>query len=230
MKKKITIAIDGFSSTGKSTIAKEIAKSLGYVYVDTGAMYRAVTLFAMNSGMVSPELTNSLGLIKLLPQVKLQFKFNEEKGAADMYLNDINVEDKIRTLEVSNLVSVVAAIPEVRYKLVEQQREMGKEKGIVMDGRDIGTVVFPDAELKLFMTASAEVRAERRYKELTEKGEAVDFDAVLSNIQQRDHIDSTREDSPLVKAEDAVEIDNSYMSREEQFARILSLVHITLEK
>ncbi|GLB50057.1 (d)CMP kinase [Neptunitalea lumnitzerae] len=224
MNNKIIIAIDGFSSTGKSTIAKQLAKQLGYIYVDTGAMYRAVTLYAMEQGLVTTEVTNINGLIESLPKVRLTFTFNEALGFAEMYLNGRNVEREIRTLEVSNLVSTVAAVPEVRQKLVEEQREMGKEKGIVMDGRDIGTVVFPDAEVKLFMTASAQVRAERRYKELIEKGDDVAFDAVLANIEQRDHIDSTREDSPLVKADDAIEIDNSNLSRAAQFDQILEIV------
>lgn len=224
MNNKIIIAIDGFSSTGKSTIAKQLAKQLGYIYVDTGAMYRAVTLYAMEQGLVTTEVTNISGLIESLPKVRLTFTFNEALGFAEMYLNGRNVEREIRTLEVSNLVSTVAAVPEVRQKLVEEQREMGKEKGIVMDGRDIGTVVFPDAEVKLFMTASAQVRAERRYKELIEKGDDVAFDAVLANIEQRDHIDSTREDSPLVKADDAIEIDNSNLSRAAQFDQILEIV------
>lgn len=230
MNTKITIAIDGFSSTGKSTIAKQLATALGYVYVDTGAMYRAVTLFAMESGVITAENKDIEGLIALLPNVHLHFEFNASKGYAEIFLNGKNVEAYIRSLEVSNLVSTVAAIPEVRVKLVEQQREMGKAKGIVMDGRDIGTVVFPDADLKLFMTASAQVRAERRYKELTEKGDTVAFDDVLANIEQRDHVDSTREDSPLVQAEDAIEIDNSYLTRTEQFAKIMDLVEAVLAK
>ncbi len=230
MNTKITIAIDGFSSTGKSTIAKQLATALGYVYVDTGAMYRAVTLFAMEAGVITTENKDIEGLIALLPNVQLHFEFNASKGYAEIFLNGKNVEAYIRSLEVSNLVSTVAAIPEVRVKLVEQQREMGKAKGIVMDGRDIGTVVFPDAELKLFMTASAQVRAERRYKELTEKGDTVAFEAVLANIEQRDHVDSTREDSPLVQADDAIEIDNSYLTRTEQFAKIMALVEAALAK
>lgn len=225
MLKKIVIAIDGFSSTGKSTVAKQLAKHLGYIYVDTGAMYRAVTLFAMQSGLLTKDEHNMLGLIKLLPQIKLSFTYNKSLGFAEMYLNGVNVETDIRTMGVSSMVSYVAEVPEVRYKLVQEQRAMGEAKGLVMDGRDIGTVVFPEAELKLFMTASDEVRAQRRYKELLTKGSEVTFEEVLENIKQRDYIDTHRDDSPLVKAEDAVEIDNSTMSPEEQFERILSLVN-----
>ncbi|GLB51654.1 cytidylate kinase [Neptunitalea chrysea] len=224
MTKKIIIAIDGFSSTGKSTMAKKLANQLGFIYVDTGAMYRAVTLYAMQHNLVAKEYTNTEDLIASLPQIRLTFTLNEQLGFAEMYLNGVNVENEIRTLEVSSFVSTVAAIPQVRQKLVEEQRAMGKEKGIVMDGRDIGTVVFPEAELKLFLTASAKVRAERRFKELTDKGDNVSFELVLENIEQRDHIDSTREDSPLKKAEDAIEIDNSDLSREEQFSLILDIV------
>lgn len=220
----ITIAIDGFSSTGKSTLAKQLAKHLGYVYVDTGAMYRAVTFFAMQHNLVSAETLDRELLISRLSDIKLHFVFNPELGFGEMYLNDTNVEKEIRTIEVSRLVSKVAEIPEVRAKLVEQQQEMGKQKGIVMDGRDIGTVVFPDAELKLFMTASPEIRAKRRFDELTEKGEQVSYEDVLQNVQERDYIDTHREDSPLIKADDAIEIDNSNLSREEQFEMVKLLV------
>ena len=222
--KKITIAIDGFSSTGKSTLAKQLAKHLGYIYVDTGAMYRAVTLFAMQNGYISNEFFDKDTLINSLPFIKLHFQFNADLGFAEMYLNDVNVEKEIRTLEVSNFVSKVAEISEVRSKLVEQQQEMGKDKAIVMDGRDIGTVVFPDAELKIFMTASAETRAQRRFDELQAKGDSVTYEEVLKNVQDRDYIDTHRDDSPLVIAEDAIEIDNSYLSREEQFQAVLELV------
>lgn len=224
MDKKITIAIDGFSSTGKSTLAKQIAARMGYVYVDSGAMYRAVTLYAMENGFVSPQYLDKEGLVSSLPDIKLEFHFNPEAGFGEMYLNGQNVEKKIRTLEVSGLVSRIAEISEVRAKLVEQQQHMGENKGVVMDGRDIGTVVFPNAELKLFMVASAETRAQRRFDELTQKGEAVTFEAVLENVQQRDHIDSNREDSPLIQAVDAVAIDNSHLSKEEQFELVLGLV------
>ncbi len=225
MDKKITIAIDGFSSTGKSTLAKQLAKQLGYVYVDTGAMYRAVTFFAMQKGYINADSFDKQSLINSLPFIKLQFKFNPDLGFAEMYLNDVNVETEIRTIEVSSFVSKVAEVSEVRAKLVEQQKEMGKDKAIVMDGRDIGTVVFPDAELKIFMTASATTRAQRRFDELQQKGDDVSYEAVLKNVEERDYIDTHRVDSPLVKAEDAIEIDNSYLNREEQFQVVLDLVN-----
>lgn len=224
MDKKITIAIDGFSSTGKSTLAKQLAKHLGYVYVDTGAMYRAVTLHAMENGFISEDYFNKEGLADSLSDIDLQFLFNPELGYAEIYLDEENVESKIRTLKVSNLVSRVAEVSEVRAKLVEQQKHMGENKGVVMDGRDIGTVVFPNAELKLFMTASPETRAQRRFEELTQKGENVTYQDVLKNVEDRDYIDSHRKDSPLVKAVDAVEIDNSHLSIQEQFDKVLSLV------
>lgn len=225
MSKKITIAIDGFSSTGKSTLAKQLAKHLGYVYVDTGAMYRAVTFFAMQNGYISADFFDKQTLINSLPSIKLHFEFNPELGFAEMYLNDVNIEKEIRTIEVSNLVSLVAEVSQVRAKLVEQQQEMGKGKGIVMDGRDIGTVVFPKAELKVFMTASSETRAQRRYEELKAKGQEVSFEEVLKNVEQRDYIDTHRDDSPLIKADDAIEIDNSYLTREEQFNVVLDMVN-----
>lgn len=221
----ITIAIDGFSSTGKSTLAKQLAKHLGYVYVDTGAMYRAVTYFAMQNHLVGEDFLNKEGLIQKLPEIKLHFQFNPELGFAEMFLNNVNVEMQIRTIEVSRLVSKIAEISEVRSKLVEQQQEMGKNKRIVMDGRDIGTVVFPDAELKLFMTASAHTRAKRRFDELVDKGQNVSYDEVLQNVEERDYIDTHREDSPLVKAEDAIEIDNSTLTKKEQFDLVLELIH-----
>lgn len=223
--KKITIAIDGFSSTGKSTLAKQLAKHLGYVYVDTGAMYRAVTLFAMQNNCIGIEFLDKDKLVDSLPSIKLNFKFNSELGFAEMYLNDINVETEIRTLEVSSFVSTVAAISEVRSKLVEQQQEMGREKGIVMDGRDIGTVVFPNAELKIFMTAGADTRAQRRFDELQAKGDSVSYEEVLKNVVERDYIDTHRDDSPLVMADDAIEVDNSYLDRKEQFDAVLELVN-----
>ncbi len=222
--KNITIAIDGFSSTGKSTLAKQLAKHLGYIFVDTGAMYRAVTLFSMQNGYISVDYFDKETLINSLPNIKLHFEFNAELGYAEMFLNNVNVEKEIRTIEVSNFVSKIAEVSQVRAKLVEQQLEMGKNKGIVMDGRDIGTVVFPDAELKIFMTASAETRAQRRFDELQAKGYNVSFEDVLKNVQERDYIDSHRADSPLVIADDAIEIDNSYLTREEQFAAVLELV------
>ncbi|WP_196885089.1 (d)CMP kinase [Aureivirga sp. CE67] len=226
--KKITIAIDGFSSTGKSTIAKELAKKLGYVYVDTGAMYRAVTYFAMINDYVSTESLNEEGLVKELANIKLKFVFNPEAGFSEMYLNGENIEKQIRGLEVSQLVSKVAAITDVRKVLVSQQQEMGKDKGVVMDGRDIGTVVFPDAELKLFMTASPDKRAKRRYKELLDKGENVKYEDVLKNVQTRDHIDTTRSDSPLKQAKDAIEFDNSDMGLKEQFERVYNITQRTI--
>lgn len=226
---KIIIAIDGFSSTGKSTVAKQLARKLGYVYIDSGAMYRAITYYAMIHGFISKNDFDVDGLIAKLDDIDVSFIFNKDLGFAEVYLNEENVEREIRTLEVSNFVSKVSAIPEVRKQLVKQQHQMGLQKGIVMDGRDIGTVVFPNAELKLFMTASAKTRALRRYDELKAKGEKVSFEDVLKNVQERDHIDSTRDDSPLYKADDAIEIDNSNMSLQEQFDKILGLVKMTLE-
>ena len=227
--KKIVIAIDGFSSTGKSTVAKQIAKHLSYVYIDSGAMYRAVTYFAMTQGFIDKEKFNVEGLISKLKDIDISFKFNKNLGFAEVYLNGENIEKQIRTLEVSNFVSIVSAIPEVRQQLVLQQQKMGIEKGIVMDGRDIGTVVFPKAELKLFMTASANTRALRRFKELQSKGDNVLYEDVLKNVQERDYIDSTRDDSPLYKADDAIEIDNSKMSLVEQFTSILKFVNLVLK-
>ena len=222
--KKITIALDGFSSTGKSTLAKQLAQHLGYVYVDTGAMYRAVTFFAMQNGYISEGFFDKQTLTNSLPFIKLHFAFNTELGFGEMYLNDVNIESEIRTLEVSNFVSFVAEVSEVRAKLVEQQKEMGKGKGIVMDGRDIGTVVFPKAELKIFMTAGSETRAQRRYDELKVKGQQVTFEDVLKNVVDRDFIDTHRDDSPLIKAHDAIEIDNSYLTKDEQFNAVLEMV------
>lgn len=228
MSQKITIAIDGYSSTGKSTIAKQLASTFGYVYVDSGAMYRAMTLFAMNEGFVSPDHLNREDLIGHLDKADVAFTFNPELGYAEIYLNGKNVESQIRTLEVSNLVSVVAAISEIRRKMVAIQQEIGRNKGVVMDGRDIGTVVFTDAELKLFMTSSAETRAQRRYDELIGKGHEVSYDEVLQNVLNRDQIDTTRADSPLVKAEDAIEIDNSNLTKEQQFDKVLKLTQEVL--
>jgi len=224
MSKIIIIAIDGFSSTGKSTIAKLIAKKYNYIYVDSGAMYRAVTLFAKENNFVGNDFLDTKQLIFNLKKISLSFKFNESLGFSEMYLNNKNVEKEIRSLEISQLVSKVSAISEVRKKLVSEQQLMGLDKGIVMDGRDIGTVVFPKAELKLFMTASADKRATRRYKELTERGDNVQFDDILFNVQERDKLDSTREDSPLVRAKNAIEFDNSNMEIREQFEKICDLV------
>ncbi len=226
MDKKIIIAIDGFSSTGKSTLAKELAKHLGYVYVDTGAMYRAVAYFAMQNGYIDAAFFDKESLINSLPFIKLVFKFNSDLGFAEMYLNEVNVEKEIRTLAVSSFVSKIAEISEVRSKLVEQQQEMGKSKGIVMDGRDIGTVVFPEAEFKIFMNASPQTRAERRFKELTRNGANVTFEEVLKNVEERDYIDTHREDSPLVKAKDALEFDNSNITKQEQFEKVLKLIKL----
>lgn len=221
--KKITIAIDGHSSCGKSTMAKQLAKQLGYIYVDTGAMYRAVTLYAMRNGLITEDNNvDSDGLHNQMPQIAISFKFNETTGRPDTYLNGERVEDEIRGIEVSNHVSPVAAIPFVRRAMVDMQRGMGKEKGIVMDGRDIGTTVFPDAELKVFVTASAEVRAKRRYDELSQKGMPADYEEILKNVQERDYIDSHREVSPLRPAEDAVILDNSDMTIPEQQEWLLS--------
>ncbi|SFJ37019.1 (d)CMP kinase [Myroides guanonis] len=221
--KKITIAIDGFSSTGKSTLAKELAKKLGYAYIDTGAMYRAVTLFAMRKGFINNREFHAEKLIEALTDIDLQFIYNAQKGFAEVYLNQENVEEIIRSLEVSNFVSQIATLTEVRKKLVEQQQSLGREKGVVMDGRDIGTVVFPYAELKIFMTASPEIRAERRFLELKNKGQDIQFDEVFKNVVERDRLDSTREDSPLIKASDAIEVDNSNLTKEEQFDLILQM-------
>ncbi len=214
---KITIAIDGFSSTGKSTVAKQLAKALGYVYVDSGAMYRAVTFYAMQNGLIKKDYFDREALISQLSSLHITFKFNVKKGFAEVYLNNQNIEQDIRTLEVSKFVSLIAEVSEVRQQLVLQQQDFGKNKGVVMDGRDIGTVVFPEAELKLFMTASAEKRAKRRYDELLQNGSKVSYDAVLKNVKSRDFIDSNRKDSPLTIAEGAVIVDNSNMTLEEQF-------------
>ncbi|WBX72614.1 (d)CMP kinase [Tenacibaculum pacificus] len=228
MKQKITIAIDGFSSTGKSTIAKQLAKKLTYIYVDTGAMYRAVTLYAIQQNHISDTHFNTENLITDLPKISLAFIFNEKSDCTEIHLNNINVESEIRTIEVSRLVSKIATISEVRKKLVSEQKEMGKNKGIVMDGRDIGSVVFPDAELKLFMTAAADKRATRRYKELLDRGDNVTFEEILQNVEERDHIDATRKDSPLIMTEDAIEFDNSNMGLDDQFDRIMTLVKMRL--
>ena len=223
--KKITIAIDGHSSCGKSTMAKDLAREVGYVYVDTGAMYRSVTLYALRNGIFKEvrgengevrDVIDEEALRQQMPNIQISFKFNAETGRPDTYLNGELVEDKIRTMEVSNHVSPIATLGFVREAMVAQQQQMGKDKGVVMDGRDIGTVVFPDAELKIFVTASAEVRAQRRYDELKGKGMEADFDEILKNVQERDYIDSHREVSPLKKADDAIELDNSHMTIPEQ--------------
>lgn len=223
--KKITIAIDGFSSCGKSTMAKDLAKQLGYIYVDTGAMYRAVTLFAMQHGLFNADgSVKTQDLQQQMNHINITFKLNKLTGRPDTYLNNELVESNIRTLEVSNHVSQIAAIPFVREAMVAQQQRLGKDKAVVMDGRDIGTVVFPEAELKVFVTASAEVRAQRRYDELKEKGMPADFNDILKNVEERDYLDSHREVSPLRKAPDAIELDNSHMTIAEQSAWLMKLV------
>ena len=215
--KKITIAIDGFSSCGKSTMAKDLAKEIGYIYVDTGAMYRSVTLYALRHNLFNADGTiREQELQAQMKDIDISFRINKETGRPDTYLNGENVEGDIRTMEVSSHVSPIATLTFVRKALVEQQQRMGAEKGIVMDGRDIGTVVFPDAELKIFVTASAEVRAQRRYDELKAKGMEADYNEILKNVQERDYIDSHRETSPLRKAEDALELDNSHLTIAEQ--------------
>ena len=224
MENKITIAIDGFSSCGKSTMAKDLARELGYIYVDTGAMYRCVTLFALRSGLFNGDgEVNVAGLEQAMNEgrVKVSFTLNASTGRPDACLNGEVVETEIRSMEVSSRVSKVAALPFVRKAMVEQQQSMGKDKGIVMDGRDIGTTVFPDAELKIFVTASPMVRAQRRYDELQAKGMPADFDDILKNVEERDYIDSHREVSPLRKAPDAIELDNSTMTIAEQKAWLM---------
>ena len=214
--KKITVAIDGHSSCGKSTMAKDLAREVGYVYVDTGAMYRSVTLYALRNGLFTNEGIKEAELRQQMPNIQISFKFNPETGRPDTYLNGELVEQDIRTMEVSSHVSPIATLGFVREAMVAKQQQMGKDKGVVMDGRDIGTVVFPDAELKIFVTASAEVRAQRRYDELKAKGMEADYDDILKNVQERDYIDSHREVSPLKQAPDAILLDNSQMTIAEQ--------------
>lgn len=221
--KKITIAIDGYSSCGKSTMAKDLAREIGYVYVDTGAMYRSVTLYALRHNLFNADgCVHEDELRQEMSNIHITFKLNPETGRPDTYLNGELVENDIRSLEVSNHVSPIAAIAFVRHALVAQQQQMGKEKGIVMDGRDIGTTVFPDAELKVFVTASAQVRAQRRFDELQAKGMPADFSDILKNVQERDYIDTHRETSPLKKADDALELDNSHLTIAEQKAWLLA--------
>ena len=228
--KKITIAIDGFSSCGKSTMAKDLAKKLGYVYVDTGAMYRAVTLYAMRNGLFNADgSVKTADLERQMNKINITFKLNKTAERPDTYLKNELVENDIRTLEVSNHVSQIAAVPFIREAMVAQQQRMGKDKGVVMDGRDIGTTVFPEAELKVFVTASAELRAQRRYDELKEKGMPADFNDILKNVQERDYIDSHREVSPLRKAPDAIELDNSHMTIAEQSAWLMEQVEQKIE-
>ena len=227
--KKITIAIDGHSSCGKSTMAKDLAREVGYIYVDTGAMYRSVTLYALRKGLFNADgSVNTTALKSEMPNIRISFQLNPETGRPDTYLNGECVEQEIRSLEVSSHVSPIAAVGFVRKALVAQQQQMGKDKGVVMDGRDIGTVVFPDAELKIFVTASAEVRAQRRFDELKAKGMPADYADILKNVQERDYIDSHRTESPLRQAEDAILLDNSNMTILEQKAWLLSQFESTL--
>lgn len=229
--KKIVIAIDGYSSCGKSTMAKNLARQLGYVYVDTGAMYRAVTLYALRHQLFDADgEVDAASLQRAMPDIRISFQFNKQTGKPDTYLNDELVEQEIRTMQVSERVSKIAALPFVRTALVAQQQRMGKDKGIVMDGRDIGTVVFPHAELKIFVTASAEVRAQRRYDELQQKGMPARYDDILKNVQERDYIDSHREVSPLRKADDAIELDNSNLTIDEQQQWLLQQVNKVLQQ
>ena len=228
--KKIVIAVDGFSSCGKSTFAKMVAAHLGYIFIDTGAMYRAVTLWAIENGCVENGILNEERLVASLDQIQIDFRFNPERGASDIYVCGEWAEGKIRTITVSNLVSAVSAIGEVRRRLVAMQQAMGRDKGVVMDGRDIGTVVFPNAELKIFMTADPEVRAERRYKELQAKGEEVSREEIVANIRQRDHLDQTRAISPLRKADDAIVLDNGGMTLDEEMEWFDKVFKLKVEK
>lgn len=230
-KKLITIAVDGFSSSGKSTMAKVLAKNIGYAYIDTGAMYRAVTLYCLNNGLIDGDIVKSDQLEKAIDDIEISFSVNPDDGTSQTMLNGVNVEKEIREMRVSSKVSIVAAIPFVRRALVKQQQKMGESKGIVMDGRDIGTVVFPNAEMKVYVDASAETRAQRRYDELKAKGDnTTTYEEVLENVKYRDHLDQTREESPLRKADDAVVLDNSQMTREEQNQWMLDLYNSIVEK
>ena len=222
--KKITIAIDGHSSCGKSTMAKDLARQMGYVYIDTGAMYRSVTLYAIQNGMIDPQGNiDTQRLQAAMPDIHIAFRYNPQRGRPDTYLNGKLVEDDIRTMQVSNHVSPIATLGFVRQAMVQQQRQMGQQGGVILDGRDIGTVVFPNAELKIFVTASPEIRAKRRYDELTAKGQTVDYQEILRNVQERDYIDSHREISPLTQAPDAIVLDNSDMTIPQQQAWLLKL-------
>lgn len=214
--KKITIAVDGFSSCGKSTMAKDLAREVGYIYIDSGAMYRAVTLYSIENGIFNGDAIDTERLRNEIGNIHISFRLNPKTGRPDTYLNGVNVENKIRTMEVSSKVSPISTLDFVREKMVEQQQAMGQEKGIIMDGRDIGTTVFPDAELKIFVTATPEIRAQRRYDELKAKGQEAGFDEILENVKQRDYIDQNREVSPLRQAEDALMLDNSGLTVEEQ--------------
>ena len=222
------IAIDGHSSTGKSTLAKQLAAHLGYIYVDSGAMYRAVTLFGLEQGVIGAQKFDRNALISAVKNLRIEFKINKDQSTS-LFLNDSKVSSEIRSMKVSNFVSQVAAIAEIRELLVEEQRRMGAQKGIVMDGRDIGTVVFPDAELKIFMTASTETRAKRRYQELIAKGQKIDFESVLDNVKSRDHKDTTRKKSPLKQAKDAIVLDNSALTQTEQFDLVLGWINSKIQ-
>jgi CMP/dCMP kinase len=221
--KQITIAIDGYSSCGKSTLAKALAKKIGYIYVDSGAMYRGVTLFAMRNNLISDGAVNEADLINQLKNINIAFKLNADTGLPDLYLNNENVETEIRQITIANNVSKVAAIKQVRSFLVEKQRIMGQEGGVVMDGRDIGSVVFPNAELKLFVTADPAIRVQRRYDELKAKGDKVSYEEVEKNLRERDYLDTTRAESPLIQVEDAVVLDNTNLTREEQLQKAYDL-------
>jgi len=222
---KITIAIDGYSSCGKSTVAKQIAKTIGYNYVDSGAMYRAVTFYLMKEGLLKDGTLLKQQIIDALPNIKIEFRLNSDKEKSETYLNGQNIEQDIRSLEVSKNVSQISAIDSVRTKLVDIQKKMGRSGGVVMDGRDIGTVVFPDAEVKLFMTADVDIRAERRLKEMHEKNPKISFDEVKANLKQRDYIDMNRDISPLIQAPDAIVIDNSDLTHEAQFEQIMAIIN-----
>ena len=214
--KRIIVAIDGFSSCGKSTMAKDLAKNVGYAYVDSGAMYRSVTLYCQQNGLIHENVVDEQALKRVIDDIRIEFKYNLDKKRNETYLNGVNVEDEIRTLAVSNQVSIVSSLGFVRQAMVKQQQAYSIDRGIVMDGRDIGTVVFPDAELKIFLTASPEIRAQRRYDELTAKGDVVSYDEILENVKQRDYLDQNRKESPLRKAEDAIELDNGQLTIEQQ--------------
>lgn len=224
MKQNLIIAIDGHSSTGKSSMSKIIAKKLGYIHIDSGAMYRAVTLFAIENNLIQENKVLVDRLVPRLQEIEISFKLNTETNRNETFLNEINIEEKIRGIEVSSFVSPIAVIPEVRDYCVALQRKMGESGGIVMDGRDIGTTVFPNADVKIFITASAEIRAKRRFLEYQQEGKDIPFDEVLANVIERDHIDSSREYSPLRKADDAIEVDNSNLNLEETVDKVMQII------
>jgi len=227
--RKIIIAIDGHSSSGKSTLSKDLAARLKYNYIDSGSMYRTVTLFAIRNNLIKNGIVDAKKLIDQLNKIAITFKYNPEEQKSDTYLNGKNVEKEIRGLEVSNSVSPVATIKEVRQAMVKIQKQLGKDKGIVMDGRDIGTVVYPEAELKIFVTTSPKIRAQRRFDELTAKGEHVTFEEILKNVEERDYIDQNRDESPLKKAQDSIVLDNGNMTRNEQLNWVLTKVNKILD-